>query len=149
MQASCSVAIHVRTHETLLVLRDPFRLRKYVELADLRVALQHLHRLRVVGHGEGLRGDDAAAAEGLGREALRAALEVDDGRWSPFFESAHTTQTASKRVSETSKRDVGQRAWFDPASARDALLRRHGHVQRKLWRYYKEVGLRTTQVERG
>ena len=47
-----------------------------VELADLRVAREHLDRVAVVGDLEGLRREDAAAAEGTRLEAGDALLEA-------------------------------------------------------------------------
>jgi hypothetical protein len=84
------LVVQDNVHEALLVLFDAGRLGHDVELADLRVALQHLDGLGVVGHVERIGRDDAAAAEGARGEALWAGLEVDDGGWASLLESVGT-----------------------------------------------------------
>lgn len=56
-----------------------------VVLADLREALEHLHRLRVIRDLEGIGRDDAAAAERARGEARGASLEVGERGGSALF----------------------------------------------------------------
>ena len=98
-----SLAVRTKVVLVLVVVaRGPACGRRHhvAELADLRGALQHLHRVRVARDLERRGGEDAQAAERARLEARHARLEVGDGRRAALLEPV-TTQSMVRLLQVT------------------------------------------------